>query len=79
VSYFLEQNPKLAVRPNYAIIKRVLMEVQSLLGGVLVEPSEERGERGGTKGRRIAFDENMAEEAEAAAEVEAVGTAAVVQ
>ena len=51
------------------------MEVQSLLGGVLVEPSEDGGERGGTKGRRIAFDENMAAEAEAAAEVEEVGMA----
>ena len=65
-------------RPNYVIVKRV---VHSHLGGVLVEPSEDGEERGGTKGRGIAFDWNVVAEAEAeaAAEVEAVGMAAVVQ
>ena len=53
------------------------MEVQSLLGGVLVEPPEDGGERRGTKGTRVAFNQNMAAEAEAAAEIEAAGMAAM--
>ena len=45
------------------------------MGGVLFKPPEDGGERGGTKGRGIAFDRNVTAEAEAAAEVEAAGIA----
>jgi hypothetical protein len=58
------------------IIKRV---VQSLLGGVIVTPPEDRGERWGTKGREFAFDQNGVAEVEAAVEVEVAGTADAVQ
>jgi hypothetical protein len=66
-------------QPSYAIIKRMFMEVQSLLGGVLVQPPEDGGKRGETKGRGIAFAWNLAAKEEAAAEVEAVGMVATVQ
>ena len=64
-------------QPNYAIVKKALIEAQSLLGGVLVEPPEDGGERGGTKGKGGCFRLKRNGRGRGGTEVEAPGKAAV--
>jgi len=45
-------------QPNHAIVKRVLMEVHSLLGGVLIEPQRMEEKDGGQREGRLLSTES---------------------